>query len=242
MDNKTLGNTRLVIGLITIVCVLQALIIGLILHFGINGLETGALLEDRTSRMISKDFPQVIKGVSDISDKTSRMRSDISDIKRDMGQVGEKMDSVASNVGSVKEGVTGLRSDLSQTLLKRSWLMWGNAVNPYLLMASVLIIALGVLFLCIRRFGKGRVSPSYALEAPEGAYGWKRIQDRMDKLIDLLETLNQRGEARGNNDDLREVVKESRELLSEARLELKKAESMKPMEGRSPDLDEVDVH
>jgi hypothetical protein len=227
MDKGLSTQLRLIVGILAIICILQALVIGIALHFGIRGLQSAATLEERTNRMISKEFPEVIQGVTDISTKTAQIRSDMADLKSGMATVGGKMDNVASNVGSVRDGVVGLRSDLSSTIMNRSWLVWGNSLNPYLTLAALMVIALALPLLGLTRRSSSKDREPSALEADYPIAHFQYIQNRLDKLTELLESMVEPNKATPHKADAKKLVEESRELLIEARNKLDKMAATK---------------
>ncbi len=224
MDKKFGSEIKLALGFLIILCVAQAIVIGLVLHFGLKESQTGATLMDRTDRIVTKDFPEALRGISDISGKASQIRSAVSDLKLDVAQVNTSLGSVASEMGTVRNDLTGLKSDLSTSVLQRSWLIWGNGLNPYVLLGILVLIGLFALFSIRRKSGHTK-SPDhiFAVQSPNQ---FDQINERLDKLTEAIRTYEQRDNKTELISNVERLVEESRSLVIEARNEFNKYGSL----------------
>lgn len=230
MDKKYGSEIKLALGFLTIICIAQAIVIGLTLHFGLKGSHTGATLMDRTERMITRDFPEAIRGISEISGKTSQIRSAVADLKLDVGKVNTNLSNVASDMGTVRNDLTGLKSDLSSSVLQRSWLIWGNGLNPYVMLGLLGLIALFAL-LAIRRKSRGVESPDLVLTG-QSAHQFDQITHRLDELTDAIKTYEQRENQTELISNVERLVEESRSLVIEARNEINKYGSVNGLDSK----------
>ncbi len=209
-------------GLLIGVAVLQAACVGLILYFGFTGLNTDRTMLDRTGTMLQKEFPGIQGKLSVISDETSRVGADVAALRKTIAGMDNRLSQVDTGVGSLNKRVEGLSENVSGHMGDRSGAIWGQSLNPYLLIAL-----LGVIAVSIPLWGlvpgwvrKSREQPSDAgtMMSKERLENLVLGLDRLSLLVDNARTEEEQSEAR--SPEMQKLIDETHGFISDAREEL----------------------
>ncbi len=222
MDREKEVQMQRMTWLVGALAILQVVVICLVIRFGFETLGRDRTLLARTETMLEEIFPGLKKDLGDVSGKASEIKEGVSALRTQLSGVEELMNLVGSEVSEVNRGVQAVDRNLNGYVNDKSGLIWGHALNPYLLLAL-----LAAAILCgpvwafisvkhIKRLTAGRtVAPDSVLEKIQG------VSDRLDALSLLVQRLEEQGEGSSHDGkELKDLVEETNRLIASTRNEL----------------------
>jgi archaellum component FlaC len=195
-----------IFALVLAIGLLQAVLIGLVLRFG------GELLDSH--RSLIETTNSVEAGIQDVSSKADLISANISSVKSDLGSLDTKLGLVGSNVAGIKSQVEGIDQNTTAFINNPSGLVWGHSLNPYLLIFLLLLILVGTGYTSWVFFRTRAVSEKPAI----GVNQSDDLSGSLDRLAQLMEHI--RKEQKTGSGDLEMLMVQTEQLITEARSEL----------------------
>jgi len=219
MERESRGIGKGLYYLFGLLAVLQvAAIVGLI-YFAGESLKRDRTLLDRSTAMMEEIFPAMKSDLSQISNKASEIRDDLSGLRVQVSNVDESSRDIAQGVTNLNRQIDGLDKGLSGFFKDKNGIVWGNALNPYVLIALLVVIALSIP-VCFRAFNRRNPPPCREQRDPlaDPCAGLTDALDRLSGVVDkaLAADVN----SRLHGVELRKLIADTEKLIQEARTEL----------------------
>jgi hypothetical protein len=222
MDSEKGVQMQRMIWLLAALVVLQVAAACLVIRFGFETIGRDRTLLDRTETMMEEVFPGLKKDLGDVSGKASEIKEGVVALRTQLSGVEELMGLVGREVAEVNRGVQAVDRNLNGYVNDKSGLIWGHALNPYVLMGLLAAaIVCGPLWALlsvrhIRKYTAGRtVASDKVIGRIEG------VSERLDELSLLVQRLKAQSE--GSNqagNELKNLVDETDRLIASTRNEL----------------------
>lgn len=133
-----------VYGILAVLTILQVVAVGLVIRYESNRVDRDKIVLDRISVMFDDVFPGMKSDLHDVSRKTSEIHDGVKNISNTVDQMNNKVDEVGKDVSGVATKVTGMEREMTGFFQDKSGLIWGHALNPYVLLAVLFIIVASV--------------------------------------------------------------------------------------------------
>lgn len=199
---------------------LQLAVVGLVVYADRQSARRDQVIEQRTAAMIEDVFPEMFRDLGSISQKTSEIGRGVKDLKTRVADMDEHLSEVGRNVNKVSGQVEGVNQSVTSFFQDKSGLIWGHSLNPYVLIAMLLVIAASIP-VCGWLFGKIRQERDLRKELTAELGGLDGFSLRLDRLHGLLERIRIAEEpSEGQRPELRKLVEETERLIAETRAEL----------------------
>lgn len=206
-------------GLLILVMVLQAVAIGLAIRYAGEGLERDRTLLGRTGAMMDEVFPGLKEDLSGVSQKATEIQSGLSGLRTQVSQVDDRIGKVGRGVEEMDRKVAVLDENLNGFVGDKSGLIWGHALNPYLLVALLLAL-LAAIPLSFRYIVKRRRLQASFMEAVPDIEK-DAFTGRLDRLSHLVERIRvEENKSQAPGPELRRLMDETERLIRDARTEL----------------------
>jgi len=210
---------RKLYGLLILLLGLQGAAISLMIYFAGDRLERDKALLGRTETMLKEVFPGIRKDLSDVSLKTSEIKEDLTAVKGQVSRVENHVVEVGIGVSEVGSRVQGLDRNVTGFIEDTSGLIWGHSLNPFLLLGSLIALAVAIPS-CGWFFSKKErnvTAPSAALRDSRS----ENFSTRLDKLTLLVEKIrNEEVKSKEISPELWRLMHETERLINEARTDL----------------------
>jgi hypothetical protein len=212
-------RTRGLLGILTLLVALQALAIGMAIYYGNRSVATDRLLLERTGVMSEKMLPGIQRDVSAVSQRTSEIKGEVSGLRTAVTRVDERVGDLDRGVGHVGRVVDGMNHTLIGFVRDKTSLIWGHSLNPYVLLAALLIIAISIpLSGFIFKKGNKVNYHEHEQTVPEGM---ESLPKKLKDLSEVIEKIRNQDEDEQRADtEIQRLMLETQRLIEDARAEL----------------------
>lgn len=232
MEEKPKHDFRVLTGLLVAVCVSQVVVMGALLYLGIVGSAPDRAVLDRTGRMMQEVFPDMGDRLKSISQQTGDIRREVSELRDGFAHMGDQVAGIRRNVGTLGAHVEGIGEHISRSFMDRVGAIWGNAVNPYLLITLLVLTVVSVpVWILIMR----KVTQTEGASAdPATGVSSERLE-ALTRRLDTLAVLTDKAMTENGKDvrttpEVRDLMQEAQRCITETRAELARLAET----GRSP--------
>jgi hypothetical protein len=198
---------------------LQVTAIFALVHFAGESLKRDSTLLDRSAVMMEEVFPTMRSELSEISRNASEIRDEVSGLREQVSRVDDRGHEIAQGVSNLNRQVGGLDKGLSGLFGDKSGLIRGGALNPYVLMAILAVIACSIpvwLWVFARRGPEPCADQQEPIATPCDGF-----TDTLNRLAGLLDkALAADSNSTPHGPELRKLMEETEKLIEEARTEL----------------------
>lgn len=222
MDREQGTQIQRIKWLVVTVAILQIAAVCLIIRFGFETVGRDRTLLHRTETMMQQIFPGIEKSLSDVSGKAAEINQGVVALRSQLSGVEELVDLVGKRVTEVHQDVRAVDRNLSGYVNDTSGLVWGHALNPYLLMGLLAAVMLCVLLSAwvsvkrIKRHAAGRMLVSDKIVGRIDG-----ISSRLDELSLLVQRMKTQSQMSTNDGKgFKDLVEETDRLIACTRNEL----------------------
>jgi hypothetical protein len=208
--------TRLLIAIIA----LQCGVIGMLVYYQRESLQRDLSLMSRSDHMIDELFPGLSQDVMIVSRQTTEIGKDVRGLQSQVSRVDERLSEVGQDIHGVGQQVGALDTTVKDFVGDKSGLIWGHALNPYVLIVLLAMLAASIPFW--GRFYSRRQEEDTSHEGLSlNAGPFENVAQRLDTLQTLLERIQiANGNGAESGPELRSLMEQTERLIKDARVEL----------------------
>jgi len=197
---------------------LQLVAIYLVVNYAGESLKRDGTLLERTGAMMEEIFPGIRNDLSEVSQKATEIRKDVSGLKNQVSRVDEKVSEVAEGVSGVNRQVEVIDRSLAGFFGDKSGLIWGHSVNPYLLLSILAAIACSIPAFVWVFSRKQATKPPDVYQRPLPSDAFASRLDRLSGLVDRM--LAEERHCPDTDPQLVRLMQETERLIHDTRKEL----------------------
>lgn len=222
MDEEKGVQMQRMVWLVGALAILQVVAVCLVIRFGFETISRDRTLLSRTETMMEEIFPGLQKDLGHVSGKASEIKKGVAELRTQLSGVEELVNLVGSEVSEVNRGVKAVDRNLTGYVNDKSGLIWGHALNPYILvglLAAAILCGPVWAFISvnyIKRYTAGRtVGSDTVIDRIEG------VSRRLDELSLLVQRLKaQSQDSTHDENELKNLVEKTDRLIASTRNEL----------------------
>lgn len=212
-------RARGLFGILILLVALQVLAISMAIYYGSRGAATDRVLLDRTGVMTEEVLPGIQRDVSEVSQRTSEIKGEVAGLRTAVTRVDERVGDLDRGVGHVGRVVDGMNHTLIGFVRDKSSLIWGHSLNPYVLLAALLVIAISIpLSGFIFKKGNKRNYHEHEQTVPAGMESLPKKLKDLSEVIEKIRTQD-KNEQRVDT-EIQRLMLETQRLIEDARAEL----------------------
>jgi hypothetical protein len=222
-------------GLLVVVIVLQAVALGLLVRYGGDILDRNRLIEERTLTMMTEIFPTLTNDLGDVSQKASEIRDGVVGLRSQVAKIDQRVDQVSQGVNAVGAQVAAIDRNVQGFVQDKNGLVWGHSLNPYVLIALLVIAAVSVPLWGWYYLRERHESPAIK----ESYHVGRGFSEKLDRLSLIVEKIRDEEGRNSENLELQKLMDKTERLIDEARMELvflSGKEKCGPREPGGPDI------